>query len=82
MFGSEKNCLCLVWKRTLITNLSTIETKHVEGSHITVGQVCHQEPEDIILDTETHVVVYWNGILTTTKCKYIKHIVFKHSFFS
>ena len=70
-FGSEKNCLCLVLKGTLITNLSTIETKHVEGSHITVGQVCHQEPEDIILVTETHVVVYWNGILTTTKCKYI-----------
>ena len=30
IFGSEKNCLCLVLKRTLITNVSTI----VEGSHI------------------------------------------------
>ena len=36
MFGSEKNRLSLVLKRTLVANLSTIEKKDVEGSHITV----------------------------------------------
>ena len=72
MFGSEKNRLSLVLKRTLITNLSTIENKTCGGSHITVGRGCHQESGDIILITKIHVVVYWNGILTTTtKYKYI-----------
>ena len=58
MFGSERNP-------------QPLKTKHVEGSHITVGRGCHQESGDIILITEIHVVVYWNGILTTTKYKYI-----------
>ena len=71
MFGSEKNPF---------TNLSTIENKkHVEGSHITVGRGCHQEPGDIILITEIHVVVYWNGILTTTKNINIFSILFSNT---
>ena len=52
MFGSEKS------------PYQQLKTKHVEGSHINVGQGYHQEPGDIILITEIHVVVYWNGILT------------------
>ena len=36
----------------------------------------------IILITEIHVVVYWNGILKPKKYKYTYHIIFKHSFFS
>ena len=76
VFGSEKNRLCLVLKGTLVTNLSTIENK-------TCGRVSyHCWPGNNILITEIHVVVYWNGILTTKKCKYLYHIIFKHSFFS
>ena len=58
MFGFEKN-------------YQQLKTKHGEGSHITVGQGCRQEPGDIILITDTHVVVYWNGILTIKKYKNI-----------
>ena len=65
MFGSEKNPYI-----NYLQTYQQLKTKHVEGSHITVGQGCHQEPGDIILITEIHVVVYWNGILTK-KYKYI-----------
>ena len=58
-------------KHFIITSYQRLKTKHVEGSRITVGQKCHQEPGDTILITEIHVVVYWNSILTTNKYKYI-----------
>ena len=63
MFGSEKN-------------YQQLKTKHVEGSHITVGRRCRHEPGDIISITEIHVVVYWDAILTTKKYKNILSMLF------
>ena len=47
MFGSEKNPYI-----NYLQSYQQLKTKHVEGSHITVGQGCHQEPGDITLITD------------------------------